>query len=318
MPERVAAFGALEGWSLCTGAACDVVYFRGAETVAQSDVRVRPFHKSDDPARLVCFCFGHSADAVIRDVRTNGTSTIRNAIKSACKSGLDDCERTNPQGRCCLGNIGKLIAKVEPPPAGQVEAVRTSRGPALPLAGAVLAALLASACCWLPLIAIALGTSAAGVGTFFAAWRIPLLIGAGVLLGVGFTLVYRKPRCAPGEACARSNRKLRRVNLVMLWGSTVIIAVAALFPNAVVALASGGEIAAAAPSQTESLYVLEGMSCAGCAGEAREALLRVGGVASASVAYATRRATVVWNGAPDHAAVAKAMDALGYRSAPLP
>jgi copper chaperone CopZ len=305
-----------EGWSLCLGAACDVVYFRGVETVTLSEVRARPFHKSEDPARLVCFCFGHSARAVVEDVRTHGTSTIRAAIKRACKAGRDDCEHTNPQGRCCLGNVGQLLATV---PSGTPDANTERSAPraTLPLIGAVVAALLSSACCWLPLVAIALGTSAAGAWAYFATWRIPLLIGAAVLLGAGFYLVTRKPRCQPGDACARPNRKLRRLNLIMLWASTALVAAGAFFPELASALAAPGEPATLTATETESTYRLEGMSCAGCAGEVHAALVALRGVTAASVSYESRSATVVWNGAPDDGAVAQAIAALGYRSMPL-
>jgi len=59
--------------------------------------------------------------------------------------------------------------------------------------GAVLAAVLSSACCWLPLLLLLVGSGAsvASVSAFFEAWRWPLVGGAVVLLGIGFFLAYR-------------------------------------------------------------------------------------------------------------------------------
>ena len=98
------------GWWLCSSRQCDVVYFDDDVTISRADVTALPFDKSDAPQRLVCFCFGHSVASVIADLGIHGTSTIRASIKAACRAGRDDCERRNPQGRCCLGNVGKVIA----------------------------------------------------------------------------------------------------------------------------------------------------------------------------------------------------------------
>lgn len=67
--------------------------------------------------------------------------------------------------------------------------------------GSVLAAAAASACCWVPLLFLAFGASAAGVSAAFERLR-PLFLGvAGVSLAVGFYMSYfRKTRCE-GEAC---------------------------------------------------------------------------------------------------------------------
>lgn len=101
------------GWSFCATSDCDVVYFRETEEVNLDSVKRTPFQKSSKPARLVCFCFEHSVGDVVRDVAMSGHSSIRDAIKEACKAGRDNCPRENPQGRCCLGNVGKVIREQE-------------------------------------------------------------------------------------------------------------------------------------------------------------------------------------------------------------
>jgi len=108
--------------------------------------------------------------------------------------------------------------------------------------------------------AIGLGASSAGAGAFFAAWRVPLLIATVALLGSGFYLVYRKPRCAPGEACEVPNPRLQRFNRGMLWLTTVFVAAFAFFPEYVGAFTGGGgEVAEAAPAQTTVRYQVKGM-----------------------------------------------------------
>lgn len=98
--------------------------------------------------------------------------------------------------------------------------------------GSVLAAKASSACCWLPIVLMGVGLSAAGAATFFERFRPVFLVAAALLLAVGFYLNYfRKERCAAGGACARPNPKLPRLNRWMLWFSTVLVLAFAFFPN---------------------------------------------------------------------------------------
>jgi len=101
----------LAGLCFCATPACDVAYFNtvSGELVIQREVRVPIFQKSTDPHRLVCYCFGHTAEAAQSEVRATGPSNILKDIKAKCAQGLDACERNNPQGACCLGNVQRLI-----------------------------------------------------------------------------------------------------------------------------------------------------------------------------------------------------------------
>ena len=338
VPDRLALLADHDGWRLCTSEGCEVVYFRGDATVVLGETREVPFHKSEDPQRLVCFCFEHSVAELEADVAANGTSTIQALIKAACKAGQDDCERKNPQGRCCLGNVGTVVKRVtsagaDGAPATDSCGVKAAadeaesccapadtspRSGLFASGGALVAAVLSSACCWLPLAAIGLGASSAGVGAFFEAWRVPLLLATVALLGSGFYLVYRKPRCAPGEACEVPNPRLQRFNRGMLWLTAVFVAVFAFFPEYVGAFTGGGgEVAEAAPTQTTVRYQVEGMTCAGCEGHAREAIEALPGVASVAVSYRDGSAEVVWSGQPNDAAVADAVAEFGYSATPL-
>jgi copper chaperone CopZ len=350
LPDRLAGLPVYDGWRLCTSEGCEVVYFRGDKEVVLGETRAVPFHKSEDPKRLVCFCFEHSVAELEADVEANGVSTIQASIKAACAAGQDDCERKNPQGRCCLGNVGLVVNRATPAatdgtqatgcckaeagaepaetrcgpraavPAEHAPGAETSaRAGIVAAGGALVAAVLSSACCWLPLAAIGLGASSAGVGAFFGAWRVPLLLATVALLGVGFYLVYRKPRCAPGEACAVPNPRLRGLNRGMLWLTTVFVAAFAFFPEYVGAFTGGGgEVVVAAPAQTTVHYRVEGMTCAGCEGHAREAIEAIPGVVSVAISYRDSSAEVVWSGEPDNAAVAGAIAEFGYRANPLP
>ena len=159
--------------------------------------------------------------------------------------------------------------------------------------GSVLAAAIASACCWLPLLLIVIGASAAGVSAFFDQVR-PWFLGASViLLAGGFYLNYfRREECEEGAACATPNRTLQRTSRIMLWIATVGVLAFAFFPNYVGALLSGASAQVNSASPEPITLTIDGMTCDGCAVTVEQALLRVPGVLSATVSYEESRAVV--------------------------
>jgi hypothetical protein len=102
------------GFRFCGTPTCDVAYFHSTSgaLVHQREVLVPIFQKSANPSRLVCYCFGHTVEAIRSEVRGSGCSGILEDIKGKCAQGLDRCERTNPQGSCCLGNVQRVVREV--------------------------------------------------------------------------------------------------------------------------------------------------------------------------------------------------------------
>jgi copper chaperone CopZ len=188
--------------------------------------------------------------------------------------------------------------------------------------GAVLGAIFASACCWLPLLLIGMGVSTVGVAGFFEAYRPYFLVATAGLLGTGFYFVYfRKPKCAPGEACAVPNPRLQRMNKVSLWLATVLVIAFGAFPSYVGALfgddGSGMAAATRTPEDVSRTYVIDGMTCEGCAGHIRTAVAALPGVKAVEVSFAEGTATVVFDGdAADDEAVAEAVASVGYAARP--
>lgn len=161
---------------------------------------------------------------------------------------------------------------------------------------AVLTAFLASACCWLPLLAVSLGLSFGGLSAWFMKYRLPLLGVTAVLLATGFYMVYvGKGRCVTGSVCAAPKLGFRRFNQVMLWVATVAVLGAATFPSYVgYLLADPAPTREAGPSDAFRTVTLDigGMTCEGCAALVQNSLARLPDVQSASVSYADRRAIV--------------------------
>ena len=185
--------------------------------------------------------------------------------------------------------------------------------------GAVASAVLTMACCWVPLLLLAAGASAAGASAAFEKTRPLFLALAAVFLSMGFYLNYfRKRRAVACSTCAAPRPGLRRFNRATLWVSTVVVLTVALFPSYVMSLFSMDSPAAAAQTTaatpTTTLRI-GGMSCDRCAVLVHSALTKVPGVQGASVSYPQGRARITLD--PDspasNEALVSAVEKLGFR-----
>ena len=100
----------------------------------------------------------------------------------------------------------------------------------LTLAGSIVTAIAASACCIGPVVLALAGLGGAAFAMKLQPYR-PLFIGLTVLmLGAAFYFVYRRPSpeaCGPDEACTTGSS--RRMKL-LLWMVTLIALGALAFP----------------------------------------------------------------------------------------
>lgn len=320
--DAQARVGQSDGFRFCANPSCDVAYFH-PETkarIARDEVRVRIGQKETEPPRPVCYCFDHTVEEAEDEVAETGASRIADGIAEKCRRGLDRCEETNPQGSCCLGNVRQAVRDAQAKHAAMASAVAAGTGTreaascclsgdaanelAGPprntglwaTAGAVVSAILSSACCWLPLLLIAFGASTAGVSGFLEVYR-PYLLGAtGLLLAGGFYLVYfRQERCGPDGTCAARSPGFKRFNKTMLWAATVVVLGFAFFPNYVGYLLGNGDphVVATPPASGESrMFRVEGMTCEACAVTLRGRLGKLPGVAHADVSFANKTARV--------------------------
>lgn len=170
----------------------------------------------------------------------------------------------------------------------------------LTLGGALVAALAASLCCILPVIAVALGLTGLAVSQFFTAWR-PYLLGVTfALLAAGFYMANRRGRgaCESG-VCERP--AIGRWGRTSLWLVTGLVLVVAAFPyysgRVAHALARNRKVAAPNPAQSTARVVLtvEGMDCGGCAALLEKNLSRIAGVQHAEVNFEKKQAVVEYD-----------------------
>jgi mercuric ion transport protein len=182
------------------------------------------------------------------------------------------------------------------------------------LIGAVIAAIAASACCIVPAVLALVGVSGLGFAAAFETYRPAFLVVAGLLLGLGFFVTYRRT-ARSRDACGCEQPRAARSGRAMLWIATVLVVGFAAYPYIAGAVATTSRRGSADDIQHAARVqiAIEGMTCRGCASAITDALAKVPGVIRADVSYPDRLATVSYNPgkvAPD--AFVAAIDEIGY------
>lgn len=271
------------------------------------------------------------------------------------------CETANPSGACCLGSVARGIkiartelgtaaddsdehasghtddnpaddastaAPTDSPPSTK-HATASRRGELIAKLGAVISAIIASACCWLPLVLLALGVSGAGIVSALEAYRPVFIVVTFGFLAAAFYFTYRPRKMAnsrdaccatptesAADTCCQPTRRwlnMMTMNKIMLWVVTALAVAFLFFPQYVGVLVDGNDTPITADMDTVVLKI-DGMTCEGCAATVAEAIRSVSGVAAVQVSYERREAIVaVHRGQPiPTAAVLKALDQAGY------
>jgi hypothetical protein len=100
----------------CRTTDCEVVYFSaaGAQAFTKAEIRV-PVHQKEptDETVPVCYCFWYSPATIRAEWLATGASTVIAAINGGIRAGQCACEVRNPQGRCCLGNVSRVVKQIE-------------------------------------------------------------------------------------------------------------------------------------------------------------------------------------------------------------
>ncbi len=187
------------------------------------------------------------------------------------------------------------------------------------LVGAVIAAVTASLCCILPLVAAGLGVTGFAASELFERWR-PYLLGITFgILAIGFFLAYRRPResCAVGSVCERT--PIGRWNRAMLWLVAVLVIVLAAFPYYspwVVRAVTKNRQATTIQQSSEAHVTLNvgGMVCPTCAALLEKNLSQIPGVRRAEVSFEKKQATLDYDPRMvDPSRFTKAITDVGYK-----
>lgn len=116
-PEYRSRIPTQEAFCFCRTAHCDVVYFRPGEALFRTkDLTVKVGLKApDDVTAPACYCFGWTPEKIRTELAATGKSTVADQITAQVKAGNCHCETTNPQGSCCLGDVGAVVRSLMNP-----------------------------------------------------------------------------------------------------------------------------------------------------------------------------------------------------------
>ena len=311
----------------CTSSTCEVVYFGEADESVfhKTDLTIRVGIKETEAPRYVCYCFRHTIEEIEDNVRRRGDTGVLDDIKTRMKE-VCWCETKSPQGSCCLSTVTKHVkaakealgaerdeSSSDPVETGCVNAesdfapdatlaspdqgkVRTMRTGTFAVLGGLLSAVVASACCWFPLLLISLGVSGAAVGAVFERYRSFLLTTTFLLLAAAFYYAYRRrPAADHGGCCQPENarvQRMRKVNRAMLWMVTAVSLAFAFFPSYVGAFLGNADKAAISSEQPTITISIEGMTCEACATTLQHQLSDHPAVQAVEVNYEKKTAVI--------------------------
>jgi mercuric ion transport protein len=192
------------------------------------------------------------------------------------------------------------------------------------LAGAIAAALGATACCVGPLVLSIAGVSSSALLVAFVPYR-PWFIGASVVaLAAGFWLTYRSPAAvlrttnlADGPACDCEMPRAARAGRFSLWISTVVVALLVASPSL---LAQGDDARSYDVASALALGLgvvsipVDGMTCGSCERIVENVLSHSPGVVEASADARAGRAVVTFRPSETELErLAKIVARAGYR-----
>lgn len=102
-------------YKYCKNPECEVAYFSrlANKTFTVQDLREKATAKDKGMDVKVCYCFHHTRQSILSELESTGTSTVLADVKAKMKDPGCFCERSNPQGGCCLGNINAWIKEAK-------------------------------------------------------------------------------------------------------------------------------------------------------------------------------------------------------------
>lgn len=98
-------------YKFCKNDECDVAYFTedSSHYFSIAELKEKATLKDKGLDVKVCYCFGHTRQSILTELQTTGETKVLEDVKSKMKDPGCFCERSNPQGGCCLGNVSSWI-----------------------------------------------------------------------------------------------------------------------------------------------------------------------------------------------------------------
>jgi hypothetical protein len=96
----------------CEAPGCDAVYFPldiQAPILRRQDLMVRVGAKEMVDPIPVCYCFGFTRQDIQDEIVKTGHSTVAERITAEVRAGNCACEVKNPSGKCCLGDVARVV-----------------------------------------------------------------------------------------------------------------------------------------------------------------------------------------------------------------
>jgi hypothetical protein len=104
-----------EEYLFCENPVCDIVYFSKDPThhFETKDLKEKVTVKDRGLDVKVCYCFNHTRESIIAEIKLSGKTTVLEDIKKKMKNPGCFCEVSNPQGSCCLGNVSSWVKEAK-------------------------------------------------------------------------------------------------------------------------------------------------------------------------------------------------------------
>lgn len=98
-------------YKFCKNSECEIIYFtsKAANFFTKDELTVKATLKDQGLDVTVCYCFGHTRQSVLDELKSTGKTNVFEDVKAKMKNPGCFCETSNPQGNCCLGNITAWI-----------------------------------------------------------------------------------------------------------------------------------------------------------------------------------------------------------------
>lgn len=178
----------------------------------------------------------------------------------------------------------------------------SSRGERIANIGMLVSAVMASSCCWLPLVLLAMGVSGVGIASTLEAYRPVFLVVTFGFLGAAFYVTYRPRKAAAGigndgcasqptaavGCCATTGKRrfnMNSMNKMMLWLVTILAVTLMLFPSYIGALLATGDGKDVTAEMNRAVLKVDGMTCEGCSALVADAIRDVPGVLAVEVDF---------------------------------